>query len=160
MTKLRVMDGSRLRLPAMSHAFPAPLAAVAALGLALVACREPPPPPPTPTEPPPAASVAPAAKAPAPAVLTRVSAASLVCMVNDRFMGSEQIPVTVGDRTYYGCCASCKAKLENDASARTGIDPVTRKSVDKAKAVIGKTDSGKVLYFESDETFARYTAGG
>jgi YHS domain-containing protein len=77
-------------------------------------------------------------------------------MVNDRFIGSEQIPVSVDGKTYYGCCAACKDKLQNNAAVRTALDPITQRPVDKATAVIGKTDSGKVLYFESEDTFARY----
>jgi hypothetical protein len=26
-----------------------------------------------------------------------------VCMVNDKFMNTDQIPVLIGDKTYYGC---------------------------------------------------------
>lgn len=77
-------------------------------------------------------------------------------MVNDRYMGSEQIPVTVDGRTYYGCCAGCKDKLQNQEAARTAVDPVTRRRVDKATAVIARTDTGKVMYFESAETLARF----
>jgi YHS domain-containing protein len=88
--------------------------------------------------------------------LTRVTASSFVCMVNDRFMGGEQIPVSIDGKTYYGCCAACKDKLQSNAAVRTAVDPVTRRPVDKAMAVIGKTDSGTVLYFESEDTFARY----
>ena len=94
----------------------------------------------------------------APASLTRVTAASHVCMVNDRYMGQEQIPVSVGGRTYYGCCASCKDTLESSEVARTAIDPTSRKPVDKSTAVLARTPGGKVLYFESEETLAAYTA--
>lgn len=88
--------------------------------------------------------------------LTRVAAASTVCMVNDRYMGKDQIPVTVGDKTYFGCCASCKEKLETSHAARTAVDPLTGAEVDKAVAVIARDASGKVLYFASEETFSRY----
>jgi YHS domain-containing protein len=77
-------------------------------------------------------------------------------MVNDRHMGSEQIRVAVGDRTYYGCCAGCKEKLEKNKTARTGVDPVTSTPVDKATAVIARNSEGRVFYFESEETLARY----
>lgn len=79
-------------------------------------------------------------------------------MVNDRYMGSEQIPVTVGGKTYYGCCAGCKDKLQTQASARTALDPVTGKPVDEATAVIARTEAGKVMYFESAETLRRFSA--
>ena len=98
-----------------------------------------------------------AADAPAGA-LVRVEDSSLVCMVNDQFMGRPQIPVPVEGRTYYGCCDNCKAKLANDKTARTGTDPITGEPVDKATAVIGQEPSGKVLYFASEATFKKYSA--
>lgn len=110
-------------------------------------------------EEPESSSSSPAASSGSPRVqrtLTRVDAASQVCMVNDRFMGSDQIPVTVAGKTYYGCCAGCKNKLQNQASARTAVDPVTRRTVDKASAVIARTETGQVMYFESLESLARF----
>jgi YHS domain-containing protein len=101
-----------------------------------------------------------ASAAAAPSGLTRVTDASLVCMMNDQFMGTPQIPTEVAGKTYYGCCAMCKERLTNNATARTGTDPVTKKSVDKASAVLAKQDSGKMLYFESEETLAAYRPGG
>jgi len=91
--------------------------------------------------------------------LTQVADASLVCMINNRFMANPQIPVPVDGKTYYGCCAGCKAKLESDPSARVAVDPVTQKPVDKALAVLGKTETGAVLYFENEQTFASYARG-
>ena len=58
-------------------------------------------------------------------------------MVNDQFMEVEQIPVAVGDKTYFGCCAMCKSKLENNEGVRTAADPVSGARVDTATAVIG-----------------------
>ncbi len=83
---------------------------------------------------------------------------STVCMMNDRVMGNPQIPVVVEGSTYYGCCAMCKDRLAQDATARTATDPVTGKSVDKAKAVIAQRPDGSVLYFESKATLRRYRA--
>ncbi len=79
-----------------------------------------------------------------------------VCMVNNALMGKEQIPVEVEGKTYYGCCEMCKGRLAQDPTSRTAVDPVTGKSVDKAKAVIAALASGDVLYFESKETLAKY----
>ena len=87
--------------------------------------------------------------------LTRVEPSS-VCMVNNQHMTKAQIPVVVDGKTYFGCCAMCKGKLENDATIRAAIDPVTAKPVDKATAVIGRNDEGNVFYFASDETLRRY----
>jgi len=97
--------------------------------------------------------------APSTSALTQVTDASLVCMINNQFMASPQIPVPVDGKTYYGCCAGCKAKLESDPSVRVAVDPVTQKPVDKALAVLGKTDTGAVLYFENQRTFASYARG-
>ena len=91
-----------------------------------------------------------------PAGMTRVTDPSQVCMVNNQFMGKPQIPVAVEGRTYYGCCAMCKDKLEKDPAARTAQDPVTGEQVDKTTAVIIKDATGKVLYFASEETLRRY----
>lgn len=87
--------------------------------------------------------------------LKRVEA-KLVCMVNNQFFGKDQIPIAVQGKTYYGCCEMCKERLAKDAAARTGTDPVTGKPVDKATAVIGAQEDGKVLYFESEETFEQF----
>lgn len=91
-----------------------------------------------------------------PAGLQRVGDRSLVCMVNDQFMGRPQIPVQVEARTYYGCCPACKDKLEQQPGVRTARDPVTGETVDKATAVIVQDPQGKVLYFASEETLRRF----
>lgn len=79
-----------------------------------------------------------------------------VCMINNQVFEKDQIPIQVEGRTYYGCCEMCKEKLAKDAAARQAVDPVTGKTVDKAKAVIAALPDGKVLYFESVETLAKY----
>lgn len=90
--------------------------------------------------------------------LKRVEA-KLVCMVNNQYFGKDQIPVEVEGKTYYGCCEMCKERLAKDAAARTGTDPVTGKPVDKATAVIGVQEDGKVLYFENEQNFEKYAKG-
>lgn len=92
------------------------------------------------------------------ASLTRITDPSTVCMVNDQHMGTAQIPVQVEGKTYYGCCQMCEARLNQDAQVRLGRDPVTKRSVDKASAVLAKDASGKILYFESEDTFGSYVA--
>jgi len=77
-------------------------------------------------------------------------------MVTNQFMGTTQIPVEVEGATYFGCCEMCKARLANEPQTRTAKDPVTGESVDKAKAVIGREANGKVHYFASAESLARY----
>ncbi|MBA3541792.1 MAG: hypothetical protein H0T79_19415 [Deltaproteobacteria bacterium] len=91
-----------------------------------------------------------------PAGMTRVMDTSQVCMVNDQFMGKPQIPVEVQGRTYYGCCAMCKDKLNNQPESRTSLDPVTGETVDKSTAVIVQDRAGKVLYFASEATLQRF----
>lgn len=97
------------------------------------------------------------ASSPPSASLLRVPTEN-VCMVNDRDMGKPQIPVEVDGRTYFGCCAMCKEKLETQAAVRTAVDPVTGKKVDKARAVIARNQDGAVLYFENAASFERHVA--
>lgn len=82
-----------------------------------------------------------------------------VCMINNQVFEKDQIPVQVQGRTYYGCCEMCKERLAQDAEARTAVDPVTGKKVDKATAVIAAKTDGNVLYFESDATLQRFLKG-
>lgn len=79
-----------------------------------------------------------------------------VCMVTNTRFDKDQIPVAVGGETYFGCCEMCKGRLASDATVRHAVDPVSGKTVDKAKAVIGAKPDGKVMYFESEKTFAAY----
>jgi YHS domain-containing protein len=88
-------------------------------------------------------------------VLTRVEP-DLVCMINNQFMGVPQIAVEVEGTTYYGCCEMCKTRLVNEPESRTAIDPISGAKVDKAHAVIGKTDTGAVVYFENEKNLAAY----
>ena len=102
----------------------------------------------------------PALAVPAPAAATSLKQVepSLVCMVNNQFMGRPQIPITVEGKTYFGCCEMCKGKLGSDPASRSAVDPVTGATVDKASAVIAMNDTGAVMYFESEASLARYTA--
>ncbi len=81
-----------------------------------------------------------------------------VCMINNQKFDKEQIPIPVEGITYYGCCEMCKEKLEKDKASRMATDPVSGKKVDKAKAVIGATATGKVFYFENVENLKKYKA--
>jgi YHS domain-containing protein len=81
-----------------------------------------------------------------------------VCMVNEMAMGKDQIPVEVDGKTYYGCCEMCKTALAKDAAKRTAVDPISGKDVDKAKAVIGAQEDGRVFYFESEENLNKLNA--
>lgn len=79
-----------------------------------------------------------------------------VCMVTDMVFPRTQIPVKIQGKTYYGCCESCKGTLSKDDKSRLAIDPISGKSIDKAKAVIAARNDGSVLYFESRENFEKY----
>ena len=105
----------------------------------------------------PAPSAAPPAAAgstPSAAALTRIADRSTVCMVNDRDMGSPQIPVEVEGKTYYGCCKMCEKRLREDVSVRTATDPVSSQKVDKAVAVLARDVSGNVFYFADEASLA------
>ena len=93
-----------------------------------------------------------------PPPLTKVETKK-VCMINEQFLNRDQIPVEVDGKTYYGCCAMCKERLEKDASKREAIDPVSGKTVDKALAVIGAAVDGNVVYFENDKNLETYNKG-
>ncbi|WP_018628575.1 hypothetical protein [Niabella aurantiaca] len=82
--------------------------------------------------------------------------ANLVCMVNDAYMGKQQIAVPFNGSTYYGCCEMCKDRIPKDASVRKATDPATGKPVNKASAYIVITgNNGEVSYFESAETYKK-----
>ena len=83
----------------------------------------------------------------------------LVCMVNDAFMGIEQIPVDSGGKTYYGCCQLCVTKIKkNQDNVRYGIDPYTQEEVDKSEAFITLKPGREkeVLYFASENSMNAY----
>lgn len=89
-------------------------------------------------------------------VLTNIEP-KYVCMVNNQMFVKEQIPVVIGEKTYYGCCEMCEVKLKEDPESRVAIDPVSGNSVDKATAVIGAAPDGKVYYFENLENLKTYS---
>lgn len=79
-----------------------------------------------------------------------------VCMVTNMLFPKKQIPVSHDGKTYYGCCENCKETLATDSKARSAIDPVSGKSVDKAKAVIAARADHSVVYFENRKNFEAY----
>lgn len=82
----------------------------------------------------------------------------LVCMASDLYHGADQIAVIVSDKTYYGCSRKSVRQLNTDAKIRFGIDPYSKKPVDKALAfiTISPTKPGTILYFESEENAKKY----
>jgi len=84
---------------------------------------------------------------------------NFICMVNDKYMGKEQIPVPVDGKTYYGCCKGCVATITNNQHVRFGQDPVSGNKVDKVDAFVTldpDKHEGEVLYFESEENYRTY----
>lgn len=82
-----------------------------------------------------------------------------VCMVNDAYMGIDQIEVPVAGKMYYGCCEMCVDKLNNNIdSVRYGIDPYSGRAVDKAEAyiVLKSKATSEVYYFESGKTHQKF----
>jgi len=82
---------------------------------------------------------------------------NLVCMVNNDYMGVDQLEVEVDGKIYYGCCEMCQERLPVDESARVAVDPISNNQVDKADAVIAVTGArGEVTYFENQDTYKKY----
>ncbi len=91
--------------------------------------------------------------------LTIVSVeAKYVCMGmgNNRVFDKELMPAVVGDKTYYGCCGGCQAKLLKDPNSRVAVDPITGNTVDKATAIIGALPDGTVHYFETEDSMQKF----
>ena len=82
----------------------------------------------------------------------------LVCMASDLYHGTDQIAVVVADKTYYGCNQKAVRELNTDQKMRSGVDPYSKSSVDKALAfiAINPNKTGSILYFESEENLRNY----
>ena len=83
---------------------------------------------------------------------------SQVCMVNNRFLNSIQIAVSVDGKTYYGCCEGCVKMLREDPTSHFTHDLLSGEEVDKATAfIIGEPGTyEKVLYFKSEANAKEY----
>lgn len=81
-----------------------------------------------------------------------------VCMINNRFMNSDQIAVPIDNKTYYGCCEGCVKALNGDSTTHYTTDPLSGEQVDKAIAfIIGKPGSKEdVLYFKTEANAREY----
>lgn len=82
---------------------------------------------------------------------------NLVCMVNDAYMGKEQILVEHDGKNYYGCCNMCKEKIPKDEKARFARDPYSLEKVDKANAfIVVVGDNDEVAYFENEANYQKF----
>jgi len=83
---------------------------------------------------------------------------SFVCMMNNKHFATEQIPVEVNGKMYYGCCQGCVESLKNNRAIRYAIDPYSGEEVDKADAyiVLNSDGSQNVLYFKSEENYLNF----
>lgn len=80
-----------------------------------------------------------------------------VCMVNNVFMAKDQIEVLFDGKKYYGCCEICQERIPRDKSVREAIDPISKKTIDKASALIAILgEKGEVLYFENEKSYQAY----
>lgn len=80
---------------------------------------------------------------------------SLVCYVNNKYMGKEQIPVDFDGKVYFGCCEGCVLNLNNNRDVRYAKDPLTGEMVDKALAIISlkSANTDDVYYFASMKNY-------
>ncbi len=83
---------------------------------------------------------------------------SKVCMVDDLYLGKGDFPiypVSIAGNTYYGCSLEATKKLSSDLKERLSEDPVSKRKIDKATAIITlhPNRDGKIIYFESNETY-------
>lgn len=81
---------------------------------------------------------------------------SKTCMASNMYSGKESAAFTHGEKKYYGCSEMCIKNLELNTIYRYGTDPVSGKLVDKALAYVAANESGKLFYFESEETFKAF----
>lgn len=76
-----------------------------------------------------------------------------VNMATNRVERRPQKEVNINGRKYYVSNEFAGAQLQRNPSACFAKDPLTNKVVDKMKAATYADASGRVLYFESDDTY-------
>lgn len=80
-----------------------------------------------------------------------------VCMVNNAFMGKKQLEVQHEGKTYYGCCENCQLRIPEEENARMAYDPISKKLIDKATAIIAISDKNdNVVYFENKTNYETF----
>lgn len=95
------------------------------------------------------------ANGPASLWLTKVSPDE-VNMVTNRYEKKKQDAINMDGRTYYGTGSGYAYNLNQNPSVRYSNDPVTNKKVDKASAAAYADASGKVYYFESEDSYRNF----
>ncbi|MBI5643271.1 MAG: hypothetical protein HY954_07325 [Deltaproteobacteria bacterium] len=94
---------------------------------------------------------------PASAWLQKVSP-NEVNMVTNTFEKKEQKEISLDGKKYYANGEGYAFNLSQNPSTRFGVDPLTNKKVDKASAAIYADASGRVFYFESEDSFNGFLA--
>ena len=84
---------------------------------------------------------------------------NLVCMVNNAYMGVQQLEVPFEGKMYYGCCEMCQDRIPKEEEVRVAVDLYSLKEIDKADAYIVLVgDRGEVAYFENERNYKQLLA--
>jgi YHS domain-containing protein len=73
-----------------------------------------------------------------------------------KYFETPQTAVLVDGKRYYGCCAECVKQLAEDPKSRAAVDPVSKKELDKADAVIGVDKAGNIYFFENQGNLKKF----
>ena len=79
-------------------------------------------------------------------------------MSTNTFAKTAQKEINLDGSKYFASGTGHEANLARNASARFAVDPLTNKKVNKASAATYADASGRVFYFESDESFNGFIA--
>ncbi len=79
-----------------------------------------------------------------------------VCMQTNKAFDKEQVPVTIDGVVYFGCCDNCNKTLSSKEESRYATDPVSKKRINKAEAVVGAAADNSIYYFESVENLKAF----
>ena len=77
-------------------------------------------------------------------------------MATNRVSGDKLSSVAIDGKTYFGAGDAYASTLRMNAAARTAVDPSTSKKIDKASAVTFADASGRVFYFESENSYREF----
>lgn len=87
--------------------------------------------------------------------LVKVEALS-VCMLDDVYTPFKNHPSQINGSTYYCCYEECSEHFAEKGMSRFAQDPISGATVNKANAVYGRAQNGRILYFENEEDLAAY----